>query len=151
MCESRNVSIVRVFSLILIACACCIACGCREGSESPAVISETSSVTGTVQLAIEFNSDRENINLNVPCDADSTVFTILELARNAGDLEFESTGRDDEFRFVTSIAGVDNLAAAGDNWVYRVNGKLGDKSAALYPVNSGDQVLWVFGKYSEGQ
>ena len=39
-------------------------------------------------------------------------------------------------------------ASAGDNWVYRVNGVLGDKSSGLYRVNPGDHVIWGFGKYS---
>ena len=70
-------------------------------------------------------------------------------AQKNGELDFESTGREADKKFVTSIGGVDNLVAAGDNWVYRVNGKLGDKSSGLYPVEPGDELLWVFGKYSE--
>jgi hypothetical protein len=140
---------LRVFSWVLFACAICFACGCEKTSQSGAVIDDNSPVIGNVQLEIEFNSERENIKIEVPCTSDSTVFTVLELAQKNGELKFESNGRGADMRFVTSIGGVDNLAAAGDNWVYRVNGKLGDKSSGLYSVKPGDDVLWVFGEYLE--
>ena len=140
---------LRDFSLVLLACTICFACGCEKTAQSGAVIGDSLPAIGNVQLEIKFNSDRENIKIEVPCTSDSTVFTILERARKNGELDFESTGREADKKFVTSIGGVDNLVSAGDNWVYRVNGKLGDKSSGLYPVEPGDEVLWVFGKYSE--
>ena len=140
---------LRVFSLVLFACTICFACGCEKTSPSGPVTADSSPAIGNVQLEIKFNSDRDNIKIDVPCGSNSTVFTILERAGKNGELDFESTGRAADKKFVTSIGGVDNLVAAGDNWVYRVNGKLGDKSAGLYRVEPGDEVLWVFAKYSE--
>ena len=48
--------------------------------------------------------------------------------------------------FLTQI---DNVANEGDgrNWVFRVNGELGDRSAGIYQINAADTVLWRFQKY----
>lgn len=73
-----------------------------------------------------------------------TVWDVLQQVEPQ--LEVDSTGQG-ETLFVQSIGGRQNLGAAGDNWVYRVNGKLGDRSCAVYPVEAGDQVIWSFGKY----
>jgi hypothetical protein len=47
---------------------------------------------------------------------------------------------------LTRIDDVEN-EGAGRNWVYRVNGKLADRSMGVYELQSGDTVLWKFEKY----
>jgi hypothetical protein len=47
--------------------------------------------------------------------------------------------------FVTSIDGVENQGADGQNWTYSVNGQMADRSYAVYELKPGDQVLWTFG------
>jgi len=61
-------------------------------------------------------------------------------------LEVESSGQGESL-FVKSLAGQANRGSAGDNWIYRVNGELGDRSCGVFPVQPGDQILWSFGKY----
>ena len=125
----------------------CLFSGCEQSGTST-IEPATGKVAGTVHLEIDFKSDRRNINVDVPCSEDSTVFTTLERAQNLGDVKFKATGQSDPAStFVNSIGGVENLAAKGDNWIYLVNGELGDKSSALYSVNPGEEVTWVFGKY----
>jgi hypothetical protein len=145
------VTMVRAFSCFVFGCAIYAVVGCQNSSPSENAKLDHSSAAGTVELEIEFNSDRKSIKVDVPCSADSTVFTILQRAQKMGDLKFDATGLADDMKFVTSIGGVDNLAAAGDNWVYRVNEKLGDKSSGIYPVEPGDHVHWAFGKYKENE
>ena len=142
------VSVARIMFLSLFVCLIWINLGCQQQANRPDIVEPKNVVViGMVELEIEFNSDRENILCSVPCSADSTVYEVLEVARSQGDLDFSSTGQVAEMRFVKSIGGVENLAAAGDNWVYRVNGKLGDKSSGLFSVSPGDRVVWAFGKY----
>ncbi len=150
-CEFIMMNKARAVSWVFLACVTCMVAGCEKEFQSNAAKPGSSTVTGTVRLEIQFNAQRNNIDLEVPCDSDSTVYTVLVRAQTQGDLEFESTGRKAGEIMVTSIESVKNLASAGDNWVYRVNGKLGDKSSGLYPVSPGDQVLWVFGQYSENK
>lgn len=111
-----------------------------------AVENESNPVVETATLEIQFNSHGEDLKLEVLCGEGATVFLVMERARENGDLEFESTGRDATL-FVQSIGGVKNQAGGGDNWVYRVNGELGDRSCGVFSVNPGDRVLWVFGDY----
>ena len=50
-----------------------------------------------------------------------------------------------ESAFVTAIDDVENQGADGNNWTYRVNDQMGDRSFAVYKLKSGDLVLWTFG------
>ncbi|MFK7769902.1 MAG: DUF4430 domain-containing protein [Mariniblastus sp.] len=132
------------FSLVLVLP---FLLGC-DGADTAVVDQPKGKVAGTVDLEINFNSDKRTISASVPCSADSTVFTVLERAQNLGDVKFESRGSG-ETAFVNSIGGVENAGASGDNWVYRVNGELGDKSCGVYSVKPGDKIEWRFGKYPE--
>ncbi|MCA9270087.1 MAG: DUF4430 domain-containing protein, partial [Planctomycetales bacterium] len=49
--------------------------------------------------------------------------------------------------FLTQIDDVANEGGAGKNWVYRVNGKLGDRSIGVQKLDKGDKVLWRFQAY----
>ena len=40
-----------------------------------------------------------------------------------------------------------NLAGDGKNWIYRVNGVLGDKGSGVFAVKPQDKAVWSFGKY----
>lgn len=133
-------------SFWIISVASCFLAGCEDTGSGVAVQNRADGKTvGTVQLEIDFNSQRRKISVDVPCSSDSTVFSILQRAQNIGDLKFDSTGTGERV-FVSSIGGVENQAA-GDNWVYQVNGKLGDRSSGVYAVKPGDHVSWVFGDY----
>ena len=48
--------------------------------------------------------------------------------------------------FLTQIDDVAN-EGNGRNWVFRVNGKLGDRSSGIYKIDDGDTILWRFQKY----
>ena len=49
--------------------------------------------------------------------------------------------------FLTQIDDVSNEGGSGRNWVFRVNGKLGDRSCGVYKVEAGGTVLWRFQTY----
>jgi len=132
------------FFINVVAVLTLVGCG---DSGTALLVPDDAKVAGTVDLVIDFQSDREPIRVPIPCSADSTVFSILTRAKNLGDLDFESRGSGPASKFVTSIAGVENQAAAGDNWVFRVNGELADKGCGEFSVRPGDQVQWFFGDY----
>ena len=133
------------FSPLFLLAAVMMLAGC--GPDTALLEPEDAKVAGTVDLEIDFQSqEKTTIQVAVPCSADSTVFSILTRAQNLGDLKFESRGSGPESRFVTSIGGVENQAA-GDNWVFRVNGELADRGCGEFSVRPGDQVQWMFGKY----
>jgi hypothetical protein len=50
-----------------------------------------------------------------------------------------------ESAFVTAIDDVENEGADGKNWIYSVNGQVGDRSFAIYKLKPDDHVLWTYG------
>lgn len=101
---------------------------------------------GSVTLEIDFHGRQENKKIQVPYSPNSTVLSILQQARDQGDIEFVVAGAG-ETAFVRSIDGIENEQAAGDNWTYQVNRELAARSCGVFPLNTGDQILWRFGKY----
>jgi len=117
--------------------------GCDGGPKTKTADSERE--IGTVDLAVDFGSEKKPIAVAVVCSEDSTVLSILERAHNTKDLDLKFRGSG-ETAFVESIDGVKNEGAGGKNWIYRINGKTGDKSAGIYEVDPGDTVSWTFGE-----
>ncbi len=105
---------------------------------------------GNCNLVIRFNGKSEDREFQVPCPLSSTVLTVMRSVPT-GSLEFEMIGATDATAFIVSIGGVENEKNLGDNWVYRVNGNLGDKSSGLFPVQPGDSIVWSFGKYEPSE
>ena len=130
--------------LVAVAVVVVALAGC-SGPDTALLEPADAKVAGTVDLEIDFKSEREKIEVAIPCSADSTVFSILTRAKNLGDLDFESRGTKPANKFVTSIGGVENQADLG--WVFRVNGELADKGCGEFAVAPGDHVQWVFGSF----
>lgn len=100
---------------------------------------------GTVDLVVDFGEEKEPVEVSAVCSEDSTVLSVLERAHNMKKLDLKFRGKG-ETAFVESIDGIGNQGAGGKNWIYRVNGKMGDKSAGLFEVDPGDKVSWNYGK-----
>ena len=60
-------------------------------------------------------------------------------------IEFAKRGRGE----TTLVTQIDDLKNQGGqkNWIYRVNGKMGDRSCAIFPIEPGDAILWKFQQY----
>lgn len=52
-----------------------------------------------------------------------------------------------ETAFLFKIDDMKNEAGGGRGWMFRVNGKLADRSLGVFPLQAGDAVLWKFEKY----
>ncbi len=75
-----------------------------------------------------------------------TVLDVLEAARkHPRGIRFKYRGSGKR-AFLTQIDDVEN-EGKGNNWIFRVNKKLGEESFAVTAVNAGDVILWEFGKY----
>ena len=116
---------------------------CFSGCDST-TNTETLRDIGTVTVEIDFGSEKRAKSIPVVCSPDSTVLLSLERAQNTKDLKFKVRGAG-ETAIVTSIGGLDGEGSDGKNWTFRVNDKLGDKSAGVYPVKPGDKISWSFG------
>ncbi len=140
-CVATNVGCAARMSVIAIA-ALALSAGCRP-ADAP---STTQPDSMRIHLHVDFagHGDDKRIELKLPQDA--TVFDALRGAQTQGALTFASRGSG-ETAFVTAIDSVENQAAAGDNWIYRVNGQLGERSCDVHPLENNDTVQWRFGRY----
>lgn len=134
--------------LVLFSCTWFSGCNSATDSENGPATPPVTGVaeSGTATLEICFNSNRDDLEIEVACEPEMTVLAILEKAQAMGEFDFESTGSGAS-AFVKSIGGIENLAARGNNWTYRVNSEVGNRSCGVYSVNPGDRVLWAFGDY----
>jgi hypothetical protein len=75
--------------------------------------------------------------------------TVLDLLKAADrhphgiDIEYRGQGAT---AFLTKIDDLEN-EGSGKNWIFRVNGKLADRSFAVFELKRGDTILWKFGEY----
>ena len=100
----------------------------------------------TVKLVIDFGDGVQKVFNSVPWTKETTVLTALEAAsKHPRGIKFVHQGKG-ETVLVTAIDDLKN-EGRGRNWLYEVNGKLGDRSCAVMPLKAGDSVLWRFGKY----
>ena len=123
--------------------------GCNQKTETAkSSASGTASETalGTVELNVDFGERKARKELRVPCSRDSTVYSILERARNMGDLTFHSTDFQGK-AFVRSIDDIENEGASGDNWTYSVNGTLAKVGCSDFTVKPKDTITWKLGRY----
>lgn len=99
----------------------------------------------TVKVIIDYG-DGVQKHFVLPWTKETTVFTALEsAARHPRGIKLTHQGKV-ETVLVTSIDDLKN-EGRGRNWLYEVNGKLGDRSSAVMPLKASDSVLWRFGKY----
>lgn len=128
--------------------ACMLSFGEARAQESPAP-SKPAKGTATVELSIRFADGRTRKFDAVAYRKDMTVMDLMNSVKageNRG-FRFEHKGAG-ATAFLLSIDGVANQSGKSrDFWIYRVNGKLGDRSFGAYTLKPGDIVLWHFGKY----
>jgi len=100
----------------------------------------------TVKLIVEYGDGVQKVFVSVPWTKETTVFAALEAAaKHPRGIKITHQGKG-ETLLVTAIDDLKN-EGRGRNWLYEVNGKLGDRSCAVMSLKAGDSVLWRFGKY----
>jgi hypothetical protein len=100
----------------------------------------------TVKLVIDYGDGVQKVFASLPWTKETTAFGVLEAAaKHPRGIKFTHQGKG-ETVLVTAIDELKN-EGRGKNWLYEVNGKLGDRSCAVMPLKAGDSVLWRFGKY----
>lgn len=99
-----------------------------------------------VTLTIDYGDGVQKKFSQIPWKAEMTILDVMNRAsKHRRGIRFKYRGSGST-AFLTQL---DDLANQGRerNWIYRVNGKLGDRSFAVYELRAGDSVLWQFGKY----
>jgi hypothetical protein len=102
----------------------------------------------TVKLVINYGDGVQKHFTALAWREGMTVLDAMKLAReHARGIKFEYSGSGAS-AFLSAIDGVGN-EGGGRNWIYRVNGSLGDRSFGSKALSSGDEVSWTFGTYGD--
>ena len=99
-----------------------------------------------VTLTIDYGDGFQKRYTKIRWQAKMTVLDVTQLAqKHKRGIKIRYRGR----RSTAFLQQIDDLKneGRGRNWLYLVNGKLGDRSFALFRVQAGDHILWKFGKY----
>lgn len=107
---------------------------------------EPGAAKDTIKFTVDYGDGVQRQFTALPWKKETTVLTALEAAaKHPRGIRFTHQGKG-ETLLVTAIDDLKN-EGRGRNWLYEVNGKLGDRSCAVMPLQAGDSVLWRFGKY----
>ncbi|MFN0021231.1 MAG: DUF4430 domain-containing protein [Pirellulaceae bacterium] len=135
--------------LLILACLLApLAClpvggGGHARAEPP---KEQEAAKETIKLAVDFGDGVQKQFTALPWTKEMTVLAALEAAaKHPRGIKITHQGKG-ETLLVTAIDELKN-EGRGRNWLYEINGKLGDRSCAVMPIKGGDSVLWRFGKY----
>jgi hypothetical protein len=143
----------RVSALVLIVLA--VTTGCqRQNASNDEMPKSSGEVTlagegePAIELAIDYGDGAEKRFTRIPWKEGMTVLGALDHAkRHPRGIRYEKSGAG-ESALLTGIDGLANEPGRdGRNWLYRVNGKLADKSFDAYVLSAGDVILWKFEKY----
>ena len=93
-----------------------------------------------VTLSIDFGDSRQKNFDAIPWRSGMTVADAMKAALGVT-VAHKGSGQS---TFVTAIDGIENQGADGQNWMYKINGKIADRSFAVYELKPGDRILWTF-------
>jgi len=104
----------------------------------------------SVKLSIDFGNGAQRTFERLPWQESMTVADLMILAHDfCPGIQFEAQG-EGKMAFLDSLEGVANGGADQRNWLYRVNGKHAHVSYAVYTLQAGDEVLWIYAR-GEGE
>lgn len=112
----------------------------RPGGDGSASLANPDKASGKVSLSIDFGDGRQQDH---PAISWRNGMTVADLLHEASELTISQKGTG-ATAFLTGINGRENAGADGKNWLYEVNGQVGDRSFAVYELRPGDRVLWTF-------
>ena len=123
----------------------CILCG-LAGLTTLLPVSHAEEDAKTLTLVIDYGDGVQKHFLGLACKRGMTVLDVLEAAKqHPRGIRFSYRGKG-ATAFLTQIDDLKN-EGRGKNWIYHVNGKVGDRSFAVFEVKPSDKVLWKFGEY----
>jgi len=129
-------------SLMMVIALCAV--GCTSSVESP-----PRADIGSVSLVVDFSDDsqQDDLDFQVGCSADATVFEVLQRAEKEGGLKIEhasSVVQGSASIFVNGFNGVVN--AEGKFWTYYVNDELAKEGCGTCMIKPDDKIRWVYGQ-----
>ena len=100
----------------------------------------------TVAMVIDYDDGVEKHFRQLAWKPGMTVLDVLQAAKqHPRGIQFVHRGAGDT-AFLTQIDDLKN-EGSGRNWIFLINGKLGQRSFAVTEVKASDRVLWKFTRY----
>ena len=124
-------------TIFLLAVTCALAVGASQACGEEAQ---------QYKLVVDYGNGFEKHYTALPWKEELTVLEATKIAEKHPrgiKTKVRSSG---STAFLTQIDDVEN-EGDGRNWVFRVNGELGDRSCGIQKLNAGDTVLWRFQRY----
>jgi hypothetical protein len=140
------------FAILGVILSAIAACQRASTSDSPAAEHDSIELAAVgepaVELVIDYGDGAQRRFTRIPHEDGMTALAAMRfVAKHPRGGSFESTGSGSA-ALVTRIDDLANEAGAdGKNWLYRINGKLADKSCDAYVLSPGDVILWRFEKF----
>ncbi len=100
-----------------------------------------------VKLVVDYGDGVQKHFTQLPWKKGVTVLTATQMAQKHSHGIATKVRSSGSTAFLSQIDDVANEGGGGKNWVFRVNGKLGQRSCGIAELRSGDAVLWRFQKY----
>lgn len=110
------------------------------------IAAEPEAAAKTVRLTVDYGDGVQKHFTGLAWKEGVTVFDSLQTAaKHPRGIKMTHQGSG----ATTLITAIDDLKneGRGRNWIFEVNGKLGEKSCALVELKPGDAVLWRFATY----
>lgn len=115
----------------------------------PPTAKPPASATKAVELVIDYGDGVQKRFTDIGWKESMTVLDVLKAAeKHSHGISIAAHGSG-ETAMVTKIDDETNQGGAtgAKNWIFRINGRLGDESCGVTAVRAGDTVLWKFGAY----
>ena len=126
-------------------CALGLALACVLGGATRVVVA-AEPAKATVWTVIDYDDGVEKHFRQLPWKPGMTVLDVLQAAKqHPRGIQFVYRG-DGDTAFLTQIDDLKN-EGRGRNWIFSVNGELGQRSFAVTEVKASDRVLWKFTQY----
>jgi hypothetical protein len=139
-----------LLAIVLAAIVTARVSGCGEQEHSAGPMGKTEPVADpkgrTVSLTIDYGDDRKRQFDAIPWHAGMTVDDQLTAASRLPNGVTYTVRGYKERALLTQIDKVENEGGGQRNWLYSVNNVKAEKSFAIYELQPGDRVLWVFGR-----
>jgi hypothetical protein len=100
-----------------------------------------------VRLIVDYGDGVEKHFTRLGWRDGATVWDVLQdAARHPRGIQVRHRGNG-ATTLIIAIDEAGNEPGTGRNWIYRVNDRVGERSAGICPVQAGDTILWRFETY----